>query len=605
MSKGKAIGIDLGTTYSCVAVWQHDIVEVIVNDQGNRTTPSIVAFTPSERFVGDAAKYQIANNPHNTVFDAKRLIGRRFTDSSVQSDVQLWPFTVVAGDNGEPVIQVEYKGERKIFAAEEISSMVLVKMKTTAEAYLNSDVKNAVITVPAYFSDSQRKATRDAATIAGLNAMKIINEPTAAAIAYGFSSEVYSSNGKKTVLIFDLGGGTFDVSIVTVDGGEFEVKAVAGDTHLGGEDFDNRMLKYCVQNFKRKYKKEMSTSAKALRRLRSECERAKRNLSSVVETLIDIDCLYEGLDFHMKVTRAKFEELNTDFFDMCMRILSQCLQDAKMSKEQIHEVVLVGGSTRIPKVQELLQDFFHGKKLCKSINPDEAVAYGAAVQAAVLNNEDIHLLLQDVTPLSLGIEVTAGAMSVVIPRNTLIPTQAEASYTTAVDNQVEMPFAVYEGERAMVKDNNLLGEFRLSGIAAARCRVPSLAVVFELDADGILMVSARDRGSGVSNRITITNDGGRLNKKEIGRMMDDAERFRSEDEEVKKKSIARANLENYVYNMRSRVEEAQIQGKMNARTAEDIVQMLNGVEEWLDENESAHLYELEDKLTGLTMKCSL
>lgn len=605
MTKGTAIGIDLGTTYSCVAVWQHDRVEVIVNDQGNRTTPSIVAFTPSERFVGDAAKYQIANNPHNTVFDAKRLIGRRFTDSSVQSDVQLWPFTVVAGDNGKPVIQVEYKGERKMFAAEEISSMVLVKMKTTAEAYLNSDVKNAVITVPAYFSDSQRKATRDAATIAGLNAMKITNEPTAAAIAYGFSSEVYSSNGKKTVLIFDLGGGTFDVSIVTVEGGKFEVKAVGGDTHLGGEDFDNRMLKFCVQNFNRKYKKEMSTSAKALRRLRSECERAKRNLSSVVENVIDIDCLYEGLDFHMKITRAKFEELNTDFFDKCMRILNQCLQDARMSTEQINEVVLVGGSTRIPKVQELLQDFFHGKKLCKSINPDEAVAYGAAVQAAVLNNEDIHLVLQDVIPLNLGIRVTGGVMSVVVPRNTHIPTQREDSYTTECDNQTEIDFAVYEGERAMVADNNLLGEFQLSGIPAARCGVPSIKAVFEVDADGILKVSARDKESGVSNRITITNDGGRLNKKEIGRMMNDAERFRREDEEVKKKSIARANLENYVYNMRSRVEEVQIQGKMNARTAEDIVQMLNGVEEWLDENESAHLYELEDKLTGLTMKCSL
>lgn len=605
MSKGKAIGIDLGTTYSCVAVWQHDRVEIIVNDQGNRTTPSIVAFTPSERFVGDAAKYQIANNPHNTVFDAKRLIGRRFTDSSVQSDVQLWPFTVVAGDNGKPVIQVHYKGERKMFPAEEISSMVLVKMKTTAEAYLNSDVKNAVITVPAYFSDSQRKATRDAANIAGLNAMKIINEPTAAAIAYGFHSEVYSSNRKNTVLVFDLGGGTFDVSIVTVEGGKFEVKAVGGDTHLGGEDFDNRMLKYCVENFKRKYRKDITTSAKALRRLRSECERAKRNLSSVVETLIDIDCLYEGLDFHMKITRAKFEELITDFFDKCMRILRQCLEDAGMNKEQINEVVLVGGSTRIPKVQALLQDFFHGKKLCKSINPDEAVAYGAALQAAALNNEGIQFVLMDVTPLSLGISIKGGVMSEVVPRNTLIPTQREVSYTTARDNQVQASFAVYEGERAMVADNNLLGEFQLSGIPAARCGVPSLAVVFELDADGILKVSARDMGSRVSNFITITNDGGRLSKEEIEKMTGDAERFRREDEEVKKKHSARVDLENYVYNMRSRVKEAESKGEMNVTVAADIVQMLNSVEEWLDEKESAQLFELEEKLRGLTSKCSL
>lgn len=604
-SKGKAIGIDLGTTYSCVAVWQHDRVEVIVNDQGNRITPSIVAFTPSERFVGDAAKNQIATNAHNTVFDAKRLIGRRFTDQSVQSDVELWPFTVVAGDNEKPMIQVDYKGEKKMFAAEEISSMVLMKMKQTAETYLNSKVKNAVITVPAYFSDSQRKATRDAATVAGLNAMKIINEPTAAALAYGFGKGVNSSHGKKIVLIFDLGGGTFDVSIVIVERGKFEVKAVGGDSHLGGEDFDNRMLIHCVQHFNRKNKTDMNTSVKALRRLRTECERAKRNLSSVVETLIDIDSLYEGVDFHMKMTRAKFEDLNADFFDKCMQVVIQCLKDAKMSKDQIDEVVLVGGSTRIPKVQELLQQFFDGKKLCESINPDEAVAYGAAVQAAALNNEGIRVVLMDVTPLSLGTSIDEGVMAVVVPRNTPIPTRREDVFTTVFDYQTTVSFSVYEGERVMTADNNLLGEFELAGIQAARCGLPQLKAVFEVDADGILKVSAWDNASGVFNCITIKNDGGRLSKEEIERMVSDAERFRREDEEVKKRHIARANLENHIYNMRGRVKEAKTKGNLTGRVAEDIVKTMNAAEEWLEENECAKHSELEEKLKRLEMKYDL
>ena len=461
--KGKAIGIDLGTTYSCVGVWEHNRVEIIVNDQGNRTTPSMVSFTPCERIVGDGAKYQIANNPHNTVFDVKRLIGRRFSDPYVQSDMKLWPFTVVSGDNGKPLIQVEYKGQRKEFAAEEISSMVLSKMKMIAEAYLKSDVKNVVVTVPAYFSDSQRKSTKDAAAIADLKVMRIINEPTAAAIAYGFHTVC---NEKKTILIFDLGGGTFDVSILTVDNGRFEVKAVGGDMHLGGEDFDNRMLNYCVQQFKRRNKKDITTNAKALRRLRSECERAKRSLSSAVETVIDIDCLYEGLDLHMKISRAKFEDLNADLFEKCMQILKQCLLDSKVNKEQINEVVLVGGSSRIPKVQELIQEFFDGKQLCKSINPDEAVAYGAAIQAAHLNNEGVHLVLIDVTPLSLGIQTDGGVMSIVVPRNTPIPTRNEGNFTTRFDNQITVLFPVYEGERAMVADNNLLGKFELRGIQA-------------------------------------------------------------------------------------------------------------------------------------------
>ena len=428
--------------------------------------------------------------------------------------------------------------------------------------------------MPAYFSDSQRKSTKDAAAIADLKVMRIINEPTAAAIAYGFHTVC---NEKKTILIFGLGGGTFDVSILTVENGRFEVKAVGGDMHLGGEDFDNRMLNYCVQQFKRRNKKDITTNAKALRRLRSECERAKRSLSSAVETVIDIDSLYEGLNLHMNISRAKFEYLNADLFEKCMQILKQCLLDSKVNKEQINEVVLVGGSSRIPKVQELIQEFFDGKQLCKSINPDEAVAYGAAIQAAHLNNEGVHLVLIDVTPLSLGIQTDGGVMSVVIPRNTLIPTRNEGNFTTRFDNQITVLFPVYEGERAMVADNNLLGKFELRGIQAARAGEPKLKVMFEVDVDGILKVSARDQGSGVSNHIIIVNDSERLSEEEIKRMVGDAERFRREDEEVKKKHIGKGNLESYIYNTRSRLKVAKTRG--NFTHSEDIEQMLNDVEE--------------------------
>ncbi|GLJ09711.1 hypothetical protein SUGI_0114590 [Cryptomeria japonica] len=497
----------------------------------------MVAFTPKERLIGDAAKFKISSNPLNTVFDVKRLIGRRFTDSSVQGDKKLWPFTVVLQQNDKPMVEVSYKGEKKLFAPEEISSMVLMKMKTAAEQYLKCDVKNAVITVPAYFSDSQRKTTKDAGRIAGLNVMRIINEPTAAAITYGFSE---AKEENKNILVFDLGGGTFDVSIVAVKRGKFDVKAVAGDAHLGGEDFDNRMLSYCAQKFN-KYKTEVSANAKAIRRLRSECERAKRSLSSRVETVIDIDSLYEGHDFFLNIRRAKFEELNIDLFEKCMKIMKKCLEDAQLNKGQIDDIVLVGGSSRIKKVQDMVGDFFDGKELCRAVNPDEAVAYGAALEAAVLNKDNVHIVLVDVTPLSLGVNLENGAMEVVIPRNTPLPARMETFITTEYDNQISVSFPVHEGERTLAADNNLLGEFELTGIPPARFGVPNIEVCFEVDADGILKASAHEERSGARKEIIITSEGARLSIQEIERMIADAEKFRKDDEEAKEKQVSKTS----------------------------------------------------------------
>jgi heat shock protein 5 len=592
------VGIDLGTTYSVVGIWQNDKVEIIANEMGNRITPSVVGFTPEGRLVGDAARNQIDVNYKNTIYAVKRLMGRKYDDEMVQKDKKVLSYNVKPDSHGRAAVEVQYQGENKIFKPEEISAMILQKMKEIAETYLQQKVVNAVVTVPAYFNDAQRQATKDAGIIAGLNIARILNEPTAAAIAYGMDK----GDTEKKVLVFDLGGGTFDVSLLSIDNGFFEVEATNGDTHLGGEDFDNRIIEHLVKVIQQKHKKDISNNQQALARLRKAAESAKRRLSSKTEARVEVDNLVEGLDFSERLTRSKFEELCGDLFKSTLEPVRAVLADAGLEKDQIDEVVLVGGSTRVPKIQSLIKEFFNGKEPNRGINPDEAIAYGAAVHAGVLSGATAlqgKLVLVDVIPLSLGIETIGGVFLPIIPRNTIVPASKKQQVTTTTDMQATIDFQVFEGERAMTKDNRQLGKFTLSGIKKAPRGVPQVEVQMDVDENGILSVKATDLDSGSSEAIEITNDKNRLTQEEIDRMVEEAKEFEEADRNLKDKTQAKVSFEQVAYDWKTKVNSEEYKKVMSAEDQKTVSDAVAEAIKWSDDTPDAAKGEYEAKLKEL------